>query len=89
MTLFTGKYWTLIEREQPLAIKIQGLTAIFFPPLLSANGGQTIKLFAALPTYEKALQEDLPRDIRAMVEMQHNGVIANRVRARLLQGQMQ
>jgi uncharacterized protein (TIGR02284 family) len=34
----------------------------------------------AVEAYEKALQEDLPGDIRAMVEKQHHGVIANRDR---------
>jgi uncharacterized protein (TIGR02284 family) len=44
----------------------------------------------AVEAYEKALQEDLPSDVREMVEMQHNGVIANMERVHtLLQGQMQ
>jgi uncharacterized protein (TIGR02284 family) len=44
----------------------------------------------AVEAYEKALQEDLPTDIRAMVEMQHHGVVANRDRVHtLLQQRMQ
>jgi uncharacterized protein (TIGR02284 family) len=44
----------------------------------------------AVKAYEKALQEDLPTDIRSMVEMQHHGVVANRDRVHtLLQQQMQ
>lgn len=44
----------------------------------------------AVEAYEKALQEDLPPDIREMVEMQHHVVVANMERVHtLLQGQMQ
>jgi uncharacterized protein (TIGR02284 family) len=44
----------------------------------------------AVEAYDKALQEDLPADIRAMVEMQHQGVVANRDRVHnLLQQRMQ
>jgi len=44
----------------------------------------------AVEAYEKALQEDLPPDIREMVEMQHHAVVANMERVHtLLQGQMQ
>lgn len=38
----------------------------------------------AVEAYEKALQEDLPTDVRAMVEMQHHGVVANRDRVHTL-----
>lgn len=38
----------------------------------------------AVEAYEKALQEDLPPDIREMVEMQHHGVVANMERVHTL-----
>jgi uncharacterized protein (TIGR02284 family) len=44
----------------------------------------------AVEAYEKALDEDLPADIRSMIEMQHQGVVANRDRVHtLLQQRMQ
>jgi uncharacterized protein (TIGR02284 family) len=44
----------------------------------------------AVEAYEKALQEDLPGDIHNMVELQYQGVVANRDRVHnLVQRQMQ
>jgi uncharacterized protein (TIGR02284 family) len=44
----------------------------------------------AVEAYEKALQEDLPADIHNMVELQYQGVVANRDRVHnLVQRQMQ